>query len=360
MNELSIGKRQCIFIGWNDPNYSRSSVLLNYNSSGMPKLFRKIPLGLKNQIKEIRRLGKESNCDSIIVVMSPCHKLAILARALTKSKIVLDAGWPLTDGVLSRGVSPRNFFKLAYVFALDFLAFHSAHLVLLETKIQKARVARIFLKRKSQIERSFTGYDECCVTETQSKSPIISEIKLIIKSKEPKLVVLFRGKINPESGFENILGASRLLDNDFLILLATGVPGVVSELSSNCILIPMLDKSEMSELYKISDITLGQLSNHPRLKYTIPHKAFESGYFGMCYLSAKSEGLQEWITPEHAFQIESVSPKTIATSLRILTNRSIREKYSSSLLAQYNYLASQNAINEEFEDIIFRRFSQIS
>lgn len=360
MDELRIRKRQCIFIGWNDPNYSRSSVLLNYNSSELPKLFHKIPLGLKNQIKEIRRLGKVVNRDSIIVVMSPCHKLAILARALTKSKIILDAGWPLTDGVLSRGVTPRIFLKLVYVFAVDFLAFHSAHLVLLETRIQKARVARIFLKRKSQIERSFTGYDESCVAETEKKSPIISEIKLIIESKNPKLVVLFRGKINPESGYENILGASRLLDSDFLILLATGVSGVVSELSSNCVLIPVLNKNEMSDVYRISDIALGQLSNHPRLQYTIPHKAFESGYFGKCYLSAKSEGLQEWITPEHTFQIESISPETIASSLRILTDRSIREKYSSSLLAQYNYLASQNAINEEFEDVVFRRFHRIS
>jgi hypothetical protein len=356
MDKFRDVKKTCFFIGWNDSEYSRSSVLLNYHSSCLDKIFKEIPLGIVNQIRDIRRLGEMTNRNSIIVIMSPCHKLAILARIFTKSRIVLDAGWPLTDGVLSRGVSITKIFRLLYNFSLDFLAFHSSHIVLVETNVQKNRVSKIFLLRKNRIERTFTGFNEIVKEIDIKPSSLVKEVKSLISQAPLKLIVIFRGKINSESGFENIVNAARLLKNDFIFLLATSGTGEVEKVDTNCIIIPRITRSEMSELYEISNIALGQISMHPRLKYTIPHKAFEAGYFGKCFVSADSVGIQEWLSPEDVYLVEDMSPDGIAESLKVLKNQQIREMFSNSIKAKYQVNASQRSINQEFEAILSRCF----
>ena len=206
-------KKRCFFIGWNNPNYSRSSVLLSYDSKEFTKVFLPVPLGLVGQIRMIYGLKKDAKDDSIIVVMSPCHKLAVFARFFTRAKIVLDAGWPLTDGVLSRGLSPSRILYLSYIYLIDFVSFHSAHLVLVETRVQKSRVSKLFLLRLNNIERSFTGFNELSYSELSDVSSIVLNVKRLVSERKSQLVVIFRGKINSESGMENILAAALLVES---------------------------------------------------------------------------------------------------------------------------------------------------
>ena len=356
MDRVLKSKKLCFFIGWNNPNYSRSSVLLNYDSKEFTKVFLPVPSDLVGQIKVVRGLKKATEGDSIIVVMSPCHKLALLARIFTRAKIVLDAGWPLTDGVLSRGLSTSRVLYLIYIYLIDLVSFHSAHLVLVETRLQKSRVSKLFLLRLKKIERSLTGFNELFNSEPSDVSSNVLSVKRLIAESKSQLVVIFRGKINSESGIENILGAARLVESEVIFLLATSGAGNVKKVMANCIEIPSLTNSEMAELYEISDIALGQLSNHPRLKLTIPHKAFEGGYFGKCYLSANSRGLREWLTSKEAFLIDDVSPEGIADSLRVLKDKNRRNQLSSKIKKRYNDTASQLKINQEFEKTLKNKF----
>ena len=58
-----------------------------------------------------------------------------------------------------------------------------------------------------------------------------------------------------------------------------------------------LPKEKLVKIMQGSHISLGQLSNHDRLKRTIPHKCYETLALGLPYLTAVNEGVMELLVP---------------------------------------------------------------
>ena len=54
-----------------------------------------------------------------------------------------------------------------------------------------------------------------------------------------------------------------------------------------------LSDEELSFCYNHAKISIGQLSSYERVNRTIPHKAYEAGFFGLPYVSAPSKSLEE-------------------------------------------------------------------
>ena len=128
-----------LFLSLYESGYSRSSVHIeNMNPN---HLFLKISLQefkTKNGIRTIRRSIALSDA---IWVMSPSHILVLPIRFLTRKSIILDAGWPLSDSTMS---SNKLFFKILkkiHSFLIDFISFHLASRVILESKAQLRKVS---------------------------------------------------------------------------------------------------------------------------------------------------------------------------------------------------------------------------
>jgi len=225
-----------------------------------------------------------------LVVASPSHILTIIIFLLLQKRPVLDAGWPLFDGVV---LSRRQFgflgFKCLRIYILDFLAFQFSSKVFVESEPQKRRVSKLYFLPKGKIGVIETGFDENRIEEFD------------LLPRDPALdifQVIFRGGNQRESGLE-ILATSILPPEN-------NKPGLIFRIITNSeesrfpdmnwvkFTSRRLSDQDLFSEYIKSNLALGQLSTHKRLKWTIPHKFFEAAYFGLPYLTANSSLMETY------------------------------------------------------------------
>ncbi len=342
-----------LFLSFLTPDYSRSSVLLNFDSPRVEKQFKKLRAKWTLVIVDLWRLRRTLEVDSILVVMSPCHKVAIVARVILKNRIILDAGWPLTDGALSRHLSVLKMHRILSSYVIDFLAFLSAGIVLLETKEQIQRVHRLFRVPLARLKVSYTSLNETCFKDSSEMGNKIDEVKLFINKNPQTLKVLFRGKVNNESGIDNILTASKILEQEADFIFVVGAGNQLPELGANCIQIVNVSNSELREIYSLVDVALGQLSDHPRLKYTIPHKAFEAGYFGKRYLTTLTPGIREIYQESSICVLNPPTAVNLAAALSKIKEERAQKTKQTAIYGDYERKVSQKVTNDCFEEILF-------
>lgn len=352
MPRESNGKQRILFFSFVGRNYSRSSVILNFESENFHKDFFKLPTGIVRFSRAIFQDRHEIRKADFLVVMSPCHIIVPALKLFTGKKVILDAGWSLTDGQLSRSIRNTFGWKLLRSYFLDFIAFHAADKLVLETEIQGIRTRRIFLVPRRKIEVNWTGLDETVFFAQMKLSQNIDNLDAEIKKRKFSLIVLFRGKVNSESGIDHILEAAELLGEKVLFILVCGPRDEFSTLPPNVILLSDLTNMELREVYQKCDVALGQISTHPRLKYTIPHKAFEAGFFAKPYITANSTGIRELYGPESAVFLEQVSGQNLASEILRFLEPTTRKRFGKSIQACYKRKAAQTVTNLKFEDIL--------
>ncbi len=351
MHEVSAG-----FLSFVGPNYSRSSTLLNFKSPGIEKTYFHVPDKFLKSIRWIFKNRTNLRKLDVLVVMSPCHMLTLALKMITNKPIVLDAGWSLTDGVLSRGFKVQNFYKFPLLFAVDLISMHSADLVLVESILQWNRTRKFFLLSRKKVQISYTGLDESQFKNSsdfyEKESELLSQLRENIEGKGKSLVVLFRGKVNRESGFETICEAAKILSNEATFIFILGERDLVPRDLKNVIRLSNVSPHEMMEIYDIAQVAIGQISEHPRLKYTIPHKAFEAGYFKKAYVTSGSRGIKEIYNEESAIYLSKSNPESLASAILNLRNRDLSQTFGEEIWLQYQHSLSQSVINKRFERLI--------
>jgi len=347
--EISVG-----FFSFVGSNYSRSSTLLNFKSPGIKKTYVHVPAKFLESFKWIFKNRRSFSNFDVLVVMSPCHLLSPVLKMITKKPLILDAGWSLTDGTLSRGFKIQNLYKLPMIVAIDLISLHSANLVLVESILQRNRVKRLFGIPFRKMHVSYTGLDESQFKEHPNQPLIESEkisgIRKVINQKS--LVVLFRGKVNKEAGFRNICDAARMLSKQAIFIFILGDRDVLPNDLQNVIRLSNVSPSEMLEIYDIAHVAIGQVSNHPRLKYTIPHKAFEAGYFKKAYVTSEGRGIKEIFTEESVIYLSNSNPESLSSAILTLGNQTVRETFEDNIWLQYQHSLSQSVINKQFDWLI--------
>lgn len=163
----------------------------------------------------------------------------------------------------------------------------------------------------------------------------ILEKEIEKRSSIAKIIVLFRGKINRESGFENILGAAQILSDRAIFILAIGNKATEVRVPKNCIIINEVTWAEMRSLYQHADVCLGQISNFKRLNYTIPHKAFEAGYFGKPYVTTLTPPLLELYSIEALCKTTEANSASLANALEQLYDEGKRVDLSKKIARDY-------------------------
>ncbi len=348
MNESPISRQTIHFLSFVGPDYSRSSTLLNFTSKGFEKKYIQADSSIIKTALMFFKNRHEFDSESLIVVMSPCHKITLCARLFTKSKIILDAGWPLTDGLISRGLSITNKIRLPILYLVDLISFYSAHQILVESTSQKLRLIRNFKVNCNKVQVSFTGISESRFKKKAHSTGNILRVTKFLDSRESSTVLLFRGKLNRESGIETILSTAKYLQPDCSFIFLFGSSDYLAINEKNCLSIYGASDSEMASIYSMSDIVLGQLSNHPRLDYTIPHKAYEASFFGKCYVTTKSSGILEIMDEKSACLIENPTSETLSAAIESMKQKDKRLALGRNLKQQYQDEYSQEKINSRF------------
>jgi len=111
---------------------------------------------------------------------------------------------------------------------------------------------------------------------------------------------------------------------------------------------------EMKYLYETATVCIGQISNKPRLKNTIPHKAFEAAFFGKPYLSSDTLGIREFF-PENnqCYYLKEVSVACLEEAILDITgNAELQSDLSLNIAKRYKEVASQATLSLKFFEII--------
>ncbi len=352
MSQRSFDKPVVYFLSFVGPDYSRSSTILNYQTSSFEKKYLHLPIGVFKIARMLYSYRKELNQAHSIVVMSPCHIVTPIAKFLVRKPIVLDAGWPLLDGLISRGIWNSNILKFPGIAALDFISFHCADIILVESSIQIKRLRMYFRVSPKRIRVLFTGITESIFETPSVKTKLINEIEERAKNLNFPLTVVFRGKVNRESGISNIIESAKLLEEKVLFIFVLGEENARLSSESNRIVVSGITVNEMKQIYEFADVAIGQVSEHTRLNYTIPHKAFEAGFFAKPYITTNSRGIRELYGPDSAVLMNQISANSLASEILRFMKPSTRIRLGASIHASYQEKASQKVINSRFENIL--------
>lgn len=334
-----------VFLSFYDSNYSRSATIFNFEDRNINKVFIQIPSGIRFVVELWKLTNRYRNSDIIYIVMSPSHLLVLFLRFLTFKPIVLDAGWPLLDGYKTKGSMMRDLPNRTKIWLVDFFSFHSSNLVLFESRSQCNYSKRRYLLNKSKIAVSYTGFDETQVASSQDKG-MKSRLSL---PESP--YVLFRGKVNDEAGLQNIVAAFIKYDVIApLVILTNRDLDLDVDNGRIQVINGFVSVQEMSDLYNGASLCLGQLSSHPRLARTIPHKAFEAGFYGVPYISIKSVSISEIFPNEKTCRyLDNDSPKEIAQAVNeILSDAVLVHNYAQEIQNVYRLKISQEKIHLDF------------
>ncbi len=355
-------KTPILFVSYLDSDYSRSSVYLNNKESkNFEYKFIKISTNFKDICVAFYKIRKNyGRRKSIIVIMSPSHLLTIFARMITGLPIVLDAGWTLYESTALRKKMKFRLTKIIKSYLIDFISFHSADLVFVESIPQSNFTSRLLLLNKRKMKVLFTGFNENALQEEVGNP----HNEFITKYNIKLPYVLFRGMYNEESGIETIASASQYcldIPINFVFLTSNMPPEI--KLSPNSIVIKeRASLGEIAQLYRKSLICIGQVSNSSRLRRTIPHKAFEAGYFGKPYISMKGEGICSLYACDKSISIikdnkENELGEAIENLYKSLD---ARKQLEVNIKKEYELLASQKALQLKFENYLLKFSGSVS
>jgi hypothetical protein len=282
-----------------------------------------------------------------LIVCSPGRTVVILCSLLGGKRILLDAGWPLSDSSSSR--SRLKLVRNAKNYLIDFLSFALSSKIVFETDIQIQRSCRKFLISRSKCYRVYTGFNESQVTRAVTNK----------QDNQSPRTIFFRGKMNDEAGQIQLENLSRRISKVARMVVYTD-----KLLTSNNFHIDTVIKfghvpfADIENQYLSSDVVLSQLGGTKRLKWTIAHKIFEAAYFARPIVAIRNPGLSELFTDAEIYFIESNSDDDIERAIIDLLNHGeLRAKMAIQVKAKYNEKARQNILQNQFDLLIEKTFS---
>lgn len=290
--------------------------------------------------------------DSKVLIASPNAILTIPLALLRRQRPILDAGWPLIDGVVS---SRKQYgflgLKAITTYLIDFLAFRISSVILLESEEQLNYIRRVFWVRRSKLRVLYTGFDEKRCEDSSNKKneiPIKREVKRVV----------FRGGDQPEAGLNVLLESIEILCDSGSIeftIISKGFKPKRGGLDNLRVLDLELNDEELFLEIKSNQVMLGQLSNHPRLSRTIPHKFFEAAFFGIPYVTSSSGIMEYFVKNDMVFGFEGGNPQSLVDVLNQTLSDVDEMNRRASLLNQwYQENASQRILAHKLLELLIR------
>ena len=268
--------------------------------------------------------------------------LIVFLKLFCHKKIIYNAVLSVYERmIISRKLASKFSIKAFYYWLIDFLAVHFADMTFVETEHQADFFKKIFKVSRKKVARSWIGLDN----DKFYYDPAIPKL--------PVFTVVFRGAFLPETGVEYVVKAAKILEKEgvnFIIngggMLSGRIDKLINELQPknlelNLEIIPI---EKLRGLMQKCHISLGQLSDHPRLDRTIPHKAYESLALKLPYLTASNTGILELLKEgETCITCKPADAKSLADKiLWVKNNYSIAEK-----IAENGYKLYQNKLTSD-------------
>lgn len=335
-----------VFLTWEDISYSRTGVIF----SGMKQSEHRTHLerielnSILQMANQIRKFANTSSFDNpIYVVGSPCGLLVVSLRiAIPNAKVVFDTGWPQVDALIVKNNKNIGFIvKCVKMYILDFVSIKLSNQVAVESNSQLARIRKRFLVSRGKLFVSYTGFNE----------QNVNAIRIPRARNEANQTILFRGKVNNEAGIDLIAEVSRLLPSHLkLVVISSNLPSRLIFAPGTEIISSRLSEQGLAEYYSRAMLAIGQLGDSTRTSFTLPHKFFEAAFFGVPYLTPRTDGLGELISAtEYELFCEISSARDIAKKISDFAKDAKKQELVSNYLRKiYEESFSQHLISRNF------------
>ena len=286
--------------------------------------------------------------NNVITVCSPSHILVLPFVFFRGIRPNLDAGWPLFDGVIS---SRRQYgflgFNLIKTYFIDFLAFHLSLNVIVESSEQRKRVIKRYFLSSDKVHVVLTGFDESRFSGIHIEQ---------VDDNHNTQQVIMRGSDQEEAGISFLIEAAnlaRLKNINLFFRVVTNSDEKRAFLENLKFSSNRISDVELFKEYCSSQIALGQLSNHPRINWTIPHKFFEAAYLGLPYLSASSAPMRDLAKKNCVVLFEGGNSRDLLNRVvELMSDKSKQDLISQNIKAYYEEYCSQSVLTEKFLFII--------
>jgi len=225
--------------------------------------------GFVGALSFYKRYSKDTD---LLMIGYNSQPLVFFMRLFCRKKIIYNAVLSEYERmVISRQLAKKMSLKGIYYWFLDFLAVHSADLILVESNEQANFFNKIFKISKKKLYRSWISSNE----DKFYYDPSVP--------KQDIFTVLFRGALMPEAGAEYAIQAAKILENKDIKFILIGGGIILDKIQKLIYKIAPKNLKHINEFVSDDDlrkimqkchISLGQLSDHPRLIRTLPHKAY--------------------------------------------------------------------------------------
>ena len=335
-------ERVIYFLTIGDKGYSRSwNYFAGLRKNGVKVEFLK--LDNTKLLKKFMTIRKQTKRTDVFIVMSPSHYLTPFTRIFLGKNTYLDAGWSLFEGsILARRQIGFLGINLIKTYLIDLSASIFAKRIFLESKAQVNFYCKLLLVRKSKCSVIYTGVDEDQF-EANNDFPTPSDVY------GNGAIVMFRGKYTSEAGLEVLAEACKLLKDEKITfwILSPGIPENLEFSRNTFVFDKYIDsKQSFTKIYSSANLTLGQLSNHPRLDRTIPHKAYESALLSKPYLTSRTNGILEVFSEnKEIICFQPADPIDLANKINLFFSDTISfKKVGDGMHDKYNLELSQSIL----------------
>jgi len=286
-----------------------------------------------------------------MVIGYPGHIIVPFAKLISRKPIIADLLGSFKDAQTHSHNSGA--FRRLKDGIIDWMAVKFADAILLESEAQK----EFFIKRFGHLDKFkvlYTGVDESIFYRQNIKN----------KNNDIK-IVLFRGRLTPESGIFHILKSAELLKNradirfriiGFHYRLGQKVKDFIREknlINAELIYDYITDDSLREKLGEAS-ISLGQFESSPRLDRTIPHKTFESMVMGLPFITAYSGAVGELLKDgESCIFVKRSDPVHLAGKIIFLADNPVfGEKLADNAREIYDKKCSMEVLTVKLFNIV--------
>ena len=335
------------FASFEDSSYSRGGVLLQgLLDAGYKVSFERFSRSFRRSVCLAKTLAQCPVSSCHVIVSTPSQLIVIFLFLMKRKDIIFDAGWSLTESFISNNGKLRVW-NLSKIYILDFISFHLADKILVESERQILYISKNFLVTPEKMSISFTGFNESRVPSDSGSTPAEC-----IKISQDKRIILFRGKRNVEAGFSVLAAITRekpLENFQFVIISNKELSDL--EWGGNVILISRsVTESEMKWCYRSAAASFGQMSDMPRVRNTIPHKTFESMFFNVPIITKANSATFDLLGSEGCISWDAaISLNEFAEKIR---KSLCDEKFLSNLKRSNSKIfknqLSQSAITRQF------------
>jgi|GEM_PF-201412 len=333
-----------LYFGIYDPDFSRNRIYMRALREAGHEITEcwDNTRGLLKYVRLTQRLRALKGSYDVTIVGYPGHIVVPLARLFGAAPVVSDLLGSLSDA--AEHTYGAGFFERTWFSWVDRLAIACSDAVLVDSESQKEYLQRRYGSGK-KYRVVYTGADEAVFGARGEQD---------VSHAEP-FVVLFRGRLIPESGIMHILDAAEGLKNDkrfaFRIIGYGPLLKVVRERASGLSNVELISEhlsfDAMRRLMLDADVSLGQFGINDRSDRNIPHKAYESISMGIPYVTARVRGVSELLEDEvSCLMVPSANPEAIKAALeRLRDDRPLGKRLAERARAAYESRASARVIS---------------